>query len=150
LLAGPLPTDGPGKALDDELCALPGVLRVPPFHAGPGGSIGTLLAHADIAWNTSRTEGTSNFLLEAIHAGVPVVAADCAGTQSWATGHAVLYHTIEEGAAALRAWIEDPTRAAASALRAREWQNAWASPERETQALSEAVLAGRARAARRA
>lgn len=40
-----------------------------------------LLAHADVLWSTSAYEGQSNAILEAMVAGVPVVATDIPGTR---------------------------------------------------------------------
>ena len=141
LLAGPAPTDGPGQALEAQLVATPGILRIAPFAAGPRGSIGTLLAHTDLTLNTSRTEGMSNFLLESMRESVPVLAADSRGTASWVTDQGRLFRDLEAGTAAAVELLADPAAAQALGARGRAWVESWASPEREAEALAEAVLA---------
>ena len=113
LLAGPPPA--PDNPLEAELHALGGVLRCPVFPAGRLGAMGTLLSHTDIALNTSLSEGTANFLLEAMHESVPVVATDCPGTAAWAGAAARLYHTVDQAIAHLTRLIDKPGERALAA-----------------------------------
>lgn len=141
MLAGPAPSDGPGMQLETTLTRTPGIHRVAPFGAGPQGSIGTLLARTDLALNTSRSEGMSNFLLESMHEGVPVVAADCEGTRTWIDDQAALFHTPEEAAAKIIALFNDHTAAQALGQAGKRWVDNWSSPEREADALATAIEA---------
>lgn len=137
LLAGPPPpADDP---VELELAALGGVLRVPPFPTGHAGAIGTLLARTDVVLNTSVSEGTSNFLLEAMHESVPVVAANCAGTRSWAEGHAVLFDTIDQAVAGVLHLFAHPVQRATFAHAGANLVRTLASPERERRALHAAL-----------
>lgn len=139
LLAGPLPNDASGRALEAELIATLGILRLAPFAAGPGGSIGTMLAHVDLVLNTSRTEGMSNFLLESMHESVPVVAANSRGTASWVQDQARLFHDLESGRIATLELLDDTSAAKTLGAKGQQWVTAWASPEREAKALAEAI-----------
>lgn len=60
---------------------------------GARGDVPRLLPHFDVLWSTSGYEGQSNVILEALAAGVPVVATDIPGTQeliiSGTTGYLV-------------------------------------------------------------
>jgi len=48
---------------------------------GRRGDVPRLMPHFDLLWSTSGYEGQSNVILEAMAAGVPVVATDIAGTR---------------------------------------------------------------------
>jgi glycosyltransferase involved in cell wall biosynthesis len=48
---------------------------------GPRGDVPRLMPHFDAIWSTSGYEGQSNVILEAMAAGVPVVATDIPGTR---------------------------------------------------------------------
>jgi glycosyltransferase involved in cell wall biosynthesis len=48
---------------------------------GHRGDVPRMLPHFDVLWSTSGYEGQSNAILEAMAAGVPVVATDIAGTR---------------------------------------------------------------------
>jgi glycosyltransferase involved in cell wall biosynthesis len=48
---------------------------------GERSDVGRLLAHLDVLWSTSGYEGQSNAIMEAMAAGVPVVATDVPGTR---------------------------------------------------------------------
>jgi len=137
LLAGPPPPADDATEL--ELMAAGGVLRIPPFPSGHAGAIGTLLARTDVALNTSVSEGTSNFLLEAMHESVPVVAANCPGTRSWAEGHAVLFDTIQAAVAGVLHLFEHPVQRATFAHAGANLVRTLASPERERRALHAAL-----------
>lgn len=137
LLAGPTPTSGDTD--EAELQALGGVLRVPPFLSGSAGSIGTLLAHTTLALNTSRSEGTANFLLEAMHESVPVLASNCPGTRTWAADHAWLFDTPEEAARLAARLLTNPAERARLAHAGATYVRSLASPERERIALMEAL-----------
>jgi glycosyltransferase involved in cell wall biosynthesis len=60
---------------------------------GERGDVPRLLPHFDLLWSTSGYEGQSNVILEAMAAGVPVVATDIPGTRELvspgATGYLV-------------------------------------------------------------
>jgi len=64
--------------------------------AGVRGDIAELLPHADIFWNFSAYEGQSNSILEAMQAGVPVVASNIAGTRDLIV-HDVCGKLVEPG-----------------------------------------------------
>ena len=51
------------------------------FFLGERGDMHRFLPHFDVLWSTSAYEGQSNSILEAMAAGVPVVATDIAGTR---------------------------------------------------------------------
>jgi glycosyltransferase involved in cell wall biosynthesis len=48
---------------------------------GARGDVARLMPHFDVLWSTSAYEGQSNVILEAMAAGVPVVATDIPGTR---------------------------------------------------------------------
>ena len=48
---------------------------------GERGDVPRLMPHFDVLWSTSGYEGLSNVILEAMAAGVPVVATDIPGTR---------------------------------------------------------------------
>jgi len=48
---------------------------------GHRGDVPRLLPHLDVLWSTSAYEGQSNSIMEAMAAGVPVVATDVPGTR---------------------------------------------------------------------
>ena len=48
---------------------------------GERGDIGQILPHVDVLWQAGDCEGQSYAVLEAMGAGVPVVAADAAGNR---------------------------------------------------------------------
>jgi glycosyltransferase involved in cell wall biosynthesis len=60
---------------------------------GERGDVPRILPHCDVLWSTSGYEGQSNVILEAMAAGVPVVATDIPGTRelvhSGVTGYLV-------------------------------------------------------------
>ena len=120
LVAGPAPRDEDERAQASALAAVPGIALVPPFPGGgPGvGATGTLLAETDAVLNTSRTEGKSNFILEAITTSTPVVAANTPGNRDWLTGAARLYDTPAEAVTALGELLVDSAAATAQAQRA--------------------------------
>lgn len=144
LLAGPTPA--PDDPLEAELHALGGVLRCPPFPAGRLGAMGTLLHSTDIALNTSRSEGTANFLLEAMHESVPVIATDCPGTAAWASEAALLYHTVDQAIAHLVRLLDKPNERAIAAHAGARYVRSHASPEAERYALLQACVAASASA----
>jgi glycosyltransferase involved in cell wall biosynthesis len=53
--------------------------------AGERSDVGRILAEADLALNTSDSEGLSNSVMEAMLAGLPVVASDVAGNRELVT-----------------------------------------------------------------
>ena len=156
LVAGPpsqpgCPDEDRYARLEAELAAEPGILRVPTFPSGPtaeGGAVGSLLAACDLVLNTSRTEGVANFLLEAMHERVPVLAARTPGNRDWLTDQAELF---EDPGGAVEAAFEllshEPRRQALGA-RGRTWLDEHADPEREADVLAAAhrrALASRGR-----
>jgi glycosyltransferase involved in cell wall biosynthesis len=120
LVAGPAPRDEAERARATELANIPGIALVPPYPGGgPGiGATGTLLAATDAVLNTSRTEGKSNFILEAIARSTPVVAANTPGNRDWLANVATLFDTPEEAVAALGELLRNPTAASELAQRA--------------------------------
>jgi glycosyltransferase involved in cell wall biosynthesis len=48
---------------------------------GERGDVPQILPHCDVLWSTSGYEGQSNVILEAMAAGVPIVATDIPGTR---------------------------------------------------------------------
>lgn len=92
---------------------------------GHRGDVPRLLAHAEVAWSTSAYEGQSNAILEAMAAGVPVVASDIPGTRDLVTsGETGLLFPAGDRAGLARCTqqlLESPDLAArlASAARAR-------------------------------
>ena len=140
VVAGPSPRDESENASSKTLQGEPGIALLPPFPCGgPGhGCAGTLLALADVVLNTSRTEGMSNFILEALAEGTPVVAANTPGNRDWLTTQALLFDTKEQAVELIRGLLESPSKAKAQADLARGWLAETASPEAEAKALSEA------------
>lgn len=51
------------------------------YMVGERQDAGEVLAHADLLWNGSLYEGQSNVILEALQAGVPVIASDIPGNR---------------------------------------------------------------------
>ncbi len=70
--------DGPQSA---ELLRYRDAVTKPEFvrFAGQRDDVAQLLPHADLFWNGSEYEGQSNSILEAMQAGVCVIATDIAG-----------------------------------------------------------------------
>jgi glycosyltransferase involved in cell wall biosynthesis len=75
----------------------------------------TYLADADIFILPSRSEGFSNAIVEAMAAGLPVIATDVGGNaeavQDGVTGTIVPPEDVNAMAAAMRAMLADPERA---------------------------------------
>ena len=84
--------DGPQRdrlrRFRDQVC-----IRDKVHFLGERGDVPRLLPHFDVLWSTSGYEGQSNVILEAMAAGVPVVATDIPGTRELvvpgATGYLV-------------------------------------------------------------
>lgn len=140
LVAGPPPTDPAGIDLENALIAEPGVLRIAPFASGPKGAIGTLLAQCDMVLNTSRTEGVANFLLEALHERVPVLAARTPGNQDWIDTQTWLFDEIDEAVDQARQLLSDEAARAELGARGRTWLDEHADPELEADVLAAAHL----------
>ena len=72
--------DGPQRdrlrRFRDQVC-----IRGKVHFLGERGDVPRLLPHFDVLWSTSGYEGQSNAILEAMAAGVPVVATDIPGTR---------------------------------------------------------------------
>lgn len=87
--------------------------------------VGAYLAAFDIAVLTSDTEGCSNFLLEAMALGKPVVATDVGGNRELVlhgrTGLLVPPRNAEELADAVIALIRDEAAAQSMGRRAKDW-----------------------------
>jgi glycosyltransferase involved in cell wall biosynthesis len=92
---------------------------------GERGDVPRILPHFDVLWSTSGYEGQSNVILEAMAAGVPVVATDIPGTRELVMPGVTGYLVPMGDRAALARWTEhllsDPALAAqlADAARAR-------------------------------
>lgn len=143
IVAGPAPRNEPELAHAKQLKSEPGIAILPPFPGGgPGvGAVGTLLAATDLVLNTSRTEGKSNFILEAIAEATPVVAANTPGNADWLQGRAKLFDTQEEAVAQILALLSDRVAMEEQAQRTRNWLSETASPELERDALANAHAA---------
>lgn len=141
LVAGPAPVpgeDADADALEADLVAEPGLVRVPTYPPGAtadGGAAGTLLGVVDLVVNTSRTEGVANFLLEAMHEGVPVLAARTLGNAGWLGEQAATFDDLDGAIATARRLLADPAERAALGARGRAWLTAHADPGAETDAL---------------
>ncbi len=142
VVAGPTPRNESEIAHTDTLAAEPGIALLPPFPGGgPGqGATGTLLASADVVLNTSRTEGMSNFILEAIACATPVVAANTPGYRDWITNQALLFDTKEQAVLNIRSLLSDATKTTSQAAIATEWLEQTASTQKECQLLAAAHL----------
>jgi len=92
--------------------------------AGARADVAELLPHADLFWLGSGYEGQSNALMEAMQAGIPVVATDIPGTRDLIsdgqTGALVGVGDAADFARKSIALLDDPNRAAALAAAARE------------------------------
>lgn len=91
---------------------------------GERGDVPQLLPHFDLLWSTSGYEGQSNVILEAMAAGVPVVATDVPGTRELVihgeTGYLVLVGDRAAFARYTQRLLSDPTLAAQLAAAARK------------------------------
>jgi glycosyltransferase involved in cell wall biosynthesis len=119
VLVGP---PGPSTpAVRAELAAMAHADRV--VELGQRTDVADLLAGADVFVLASVAEGAAGAVLEAMAAGVPVVATRIPGLRGWVTDgeHAVLAEPGDPGdlARALAAVLDDPAGAAARAERAR-------------------------------
>ncbi len=72
VVLGPIVDPAEGRALDEARAARPWVARI---EVAPD-EVATVLAQADLVLNTSRSEGYSNALAEALSVGAPVLVAD--------------------------------------------------------------------------
>ncbi len=72
--------DGPHR---EQLRRFRDQVRIAEFvhFLGPHGDLGRLMPHFDLFWSTSPYEDQSSAILEAMAAGVPVVACDAPGTR---------------------------------------------------------------------
>ena len=72
--------DGPQKA---ELLRFRDDVSIPKHvgFVGPREDVAELLPHADLFWIGSEYEGQSNAVIEAMQAGVPVIASDIPGNR---------------------------------------------------------------------
>ncbi|MDF1798173.1 MAG: glycosyltransferase family 4 protein [Planctomycetota bacterium] len=138
LAAGPPPTDPAGAELENAMVAEPGVLRIAPFASGTAGAIGTLLGRCDLVLNTSRTEGVANFLLEALHERVPVLAARTPGNRDWIADQAWLFDSRDEAIELARKLLADETLRTELGSRGRAWLDEHADPELEADVLAAA------------
>jgi glycosyltransferase involved in cell wall biosynthesis len=136
--AGPAVEHDDHRALATELAREPGVVRLPLQPTGPEGSIGTLMAACDLVLNTSRTEGVSNFLLEALHEGVPVLATRCPGNRDWLTDQAALFDTPAQAVELGLGLLADDGARRALGERGRRWLERVSDPVREARVLAEA------------
>jgi glycosyltransferase involved in cell wall biosynthesis len=91
---------------------------------GERGDVPRLLPHLDVLWSTSGYEGQSNVILEAMAAGVPVVATDIPGTRelltSDETGYLVPVGDRAAFAKRTERLLNDPALCARLAAAARE------------------------------
>jgi glycosyltransferase involved in cell wall biosynthesis len=65
-----------------------------------------ILPHCDVLWSTSGYEGQSNVILEAMAAGVPVVATDISGTRELVVSGVTGYLVPVGDRAAFAKWTE--------------------------------------------
>ena len=140
IVAGPEPRNESERAFANVLAAEPGIALLPPFPGGgPGiGATGTLLGVADVVLNTSRTEGMSNFILEAIAEATPIVASNTPGNRDWITNQAMLFDTEKQAVLHLRALLLDASLAKTQAAIATTWLSETASPRAEAAAICKA------------
>ena len=91
---------------------------------GARGDVAEILPHAKVFWNASEYEGQSNAVIEAMLAGLPVVASDIAGNRDLVdpgrTGFLVKVGDTADLARQTRVLLEDPERAAAMGIAGRE------------------------------
>lgn len=139
-IVGPLPRTAAEAQWDAAIEGEDGMERAPIFANGHGGSVGAFLRDVDLVLNTSRTEGKSNFLLEAMHEGVAIVASRCPGTRAWVTHgeQAMLYDRPEEAVELVLALLEDGESRRLLGARARQWLLENASPAAERDGLARA------------
>ena len=64
------------------------------------------MPHFDVFWSTSAREGQSNAILEAMAAGVPVVATDIAGTRDLVVPEATGYLAAVGHRAGFTRWTQ--------------------------------------------
>jgi glycosyltransferase involved in cell wall biosynthesis len=106
--------DGPERAALEAACARLGVAGRFAF-AGQTPRVGPLLRRMDVLAHPSMNEGASNAILEAMAAGVPVVAYAVSGNLetvfSGETGTLVPDGREDDFAAAVAALLEDPDEA---------------------------------------
>jgi glycosyltransferase involved in cell wall biosynthesis len=140
VVAGPDPRDASEARWFDTIRREPGMRRCTTYANGHGGSAGAFLARADVVLNTSLHEGQSNFLLEAIHERVPLVAARAPGNRAWIEHgtQGLLYEEPDEAAALLAGLLRDAGERDALAARARGWLEASSSPQGERDGLARA------------
>ena len=73
---------------------------------GERGDVPRILPHFDVLWSTSGYEGQSNVILEAMAAGVPVVATDIPGTRELVVAGVTGYLVPVGDRAAFAKWTE--------------------------------------------
>ncbi|KAA5540309.1 glycosyltransferase [Roseiconus nitratireducens] len=115
--------DGPQKA---ELLRFRDAVTTPKHVAfvGPREDVAQLLPHADLFWIGSEYEGQSNAVIEAMQAGVPVIASDIPGNRDLVqpdrTGVLVPLGDRAEFARRSIALLDDPDQARLLATQARQ------------------------------
>ena len=73
---------------------------------GERGDVPRILSHCDVLWSTSGYEGQSNVILEAMAAGVPIVATDIPGTRELVVSSVTGYLVPVGDRASFAKWTE--------------------------------------------
>lgn len=142
VFAGPVLDAEYGRLFARRVAAEPWARHVPFV---PPGAMAAAYRACDVVLNTSRSEGLSNALIEAMACGRPVLAADIAGNRDLIrpemTG--LLYSDRADLARQARRLLEDPSLRRRLAAAAEDFARRTFSTEREIDAILEAYGAAR-------